>query len=335
MVKYRAASCESNICSHCSSLIIMLATPSFQLSAILILIGSSSDNNLINNNDQLDNQDCGTVRRPQDSIQTRIVGGYGAESGAWPWQIAVLDGKKELICGGTMISSEFVLTAAHCVKNKMHIVAGEFNLVEKEGHEQERRVSKSFKHPQYNKNNVDNDIALLKLESPLELTPRVSPACLPEQSEELKPKLNATILGWGAVSYHRQPDGKPQVERDDMLYEAVVPVVDFKDCKNSYGDYLKGHHHVICAGYKEGGIDSCAGDSGGPLLVARNNKWYVYGVTSFGDECGKEGKYGIYSKTSAYVDWIKKIINKERTTSRYKTTTTARSSRLTFDSGQT
>lgn len=122
----------------------------------------------------------------------------------------------------------------------------------------------------------------------------------------------ATILGWGAVAYHRQANGKPRVERDDMLRQAVVPVVDFHECKKSYGDDLE-THHVICAGYKQGRIDSCAGDSGGPLLIERNNKWHVYGVTSFGDECGKEDKYGIYSKTSAYVDWIHRVIAKHET----------------------
>lgn len=241
--------------------------------------------------------------------QTRIVGGQDALSGAWPWQIAVKDRKKRLICGGTLINSEFVLTAAHCVSNNMHIVAGEYNLREHEGNEQERRVVKAFKHPHYNKNNVDNDIALLKLDSPLELTKRVWPACLPEQSEELRPEQNATILGWGATKYMRSADGKAQVERDDMLHEAIVPVVDFDECKNSYGEHLESHH-VICAGYKEGGTDSCAGDSGGPLLIKRNNRWHVYGVTSFGDECAKEGKYGIYSKASVYVDWIKKVVAK-------------------------
>jgi len=242
-----------------------------------------------------------------------IVGGSEAQPGAWPWQIAVLDRKKRLICGGTLITSEFVLTAAHCVTANMNIVAGEYNLADKESEDrQERKVARAFKHPQYNKNNVDNDIAVLKLEQPLQFNHRVWPACLPQQGEELESNVNATILGWGATRYLRQPDGKPQVERDDMLHEARVPTVDFAECKFSYGDDLESHH-VICAGYKEGRIDSCAGDSGGPLLVERQGRWHVYGVTSFGDECGKEGKYGIYSKTSAYVNWVKKIVNKHTT----------------------
>lgn len=195
----------------------------------------------------------------------------------------------------------------------MHIVAGEYNFDDREGYEQERRVSRAFKHPQYNKNNVDNDIAILKLASPLELTQRIWPACLPEQNEELKSELMATILGWGAISYQRKRDGKPEIQKDEKhLHQAEVPVVEFEDCKQSYGDDLESHH-VICAGYKEGGIDSCAGDSGGPLLYKKDDRWHVYGVTSFGDECAKEGKYGIYSKTSAYVDWIKKIVYKNRT----------------------
>lgn len=250
----------------------------------------------------------------QKQIQTRIVGGLEASSGAWPWQIAVLDKKKRLICGGTLISNDFVLTAAHCVSSGMHIVAGEYNLAQEEGHEQERKVSRTFKHPEYNQNIVDNDIALLRLERPLKLTQRVWPACLPEQNEELEPDSMTTILGWGAISYQLGTrGGKPQVElkRDDTLYQAKVPVVDFDECKQSYGLDLESHH-VICAGYKEGRIDSCAGDSGGPLLLEKENRWHVYGVTSFGDECGKEGKYGIYSKTSAYVDWIKKIVSKYR-----------------------
>ena len=292
----------------------MLAGPSMQL--FLILIGTDPEANYVK--DALDNPHCGTVSRlaqqASGTIQTRmIVGGFDAQQGAWPWQVAVLDKDHNLICGGTLINSEFVLTAAHCVTKNMTIVAGEYNLADKDSEDrQERRVIRSFRHPHYNQKIVDNDIALLKLKRPLELTRSVWPACLPSQGDELEPASNATILGWGATRYSRRPDGKAQVERDDMLHEANVPVVDFNDCKQSYGDDLE-TQHVICAGYKEGRIDSCAGDSGGPLLIEHEGRWYVHGVTSFGDECGKEGKYGIYSKTSAYINWIKKVIQKHVT----------------------
>lgn len=295
----------------------MLAAPSLQL--FLILIGTDSENLI---KDPLDNPHCGSVPRQQPpmpsaqhQLQTRmlIVGGSEAQPDTWPWQVAVLNSKNQLICGGTLVSNEFVLTAAHCIQpgnKRLRIVAGEYNLADKESEDrQERNVSRIYKHPQYNNKLVDNDIALLKLDQPVVLTTEVWPACLPDQDEELDAETNATILGWGATRYLRNKDGKPLVERDDMLREAKVPVVDFAECKQSYGDYLK-TFNVICAGYKEGQIDSCAGDSGGPLLVQRNSRWYVYGVTSFGDECGKEGKYGIYSKTSTYINWIKRTISR-------------------------
>jgi secreted trypsin-like serine protease len=285
----------------------LAAAPTLQL--FLILIGTDSENLA---KDPLDNPHCGSVPRQepqQHQLQTRmIVGGSEARPDAWPWQVAVLNSKKQLICGGTLISNEFVLTAAHCISSKLRIVAGEYNLAEKDSEDrQERVVARVYKHPQYNRKFVDNDIALLKLDRPLILTSKVWPACLPDQDEELDADTNATILGWGATRYLRNQDGKPQVERDDMLREASVPVVDFAECKQSYGDDLK-TSNVICAGYKEGQIDSCAGDSGGPLLVQKDSKWHVYGVTSFGDECGKEGKYGIYSRTSIYINWIKRVV---------------------------
>lgn len=289
----------------------MLAGPSLQL--FLIILGTDSENLI---QDSLDNPHCGAVpREPTSLIRTRmIIGGSEAQSGLWPWQIAVLDQQQRLVCGGTLISSEFVLTAAHCVRGMMSIVAGEYNLADRDSEDrQERRVARAFKHPQYRGDTiVDNDIALLKLASPLQLTQRVWPACLPLQSEELESEVNATILGWGATRYLMGRDGKVKVERDDMLQEARVPIVDFEECKQIYGKYVD-INHFVCAGYREGRIDSCAGDSGGPLLVERDNKWYVYGVTSMGEGCGKEGRYGIYSKTSDYVRWIKKIVNKYTT----------------------
>lgn len=290
----------------------MYAGSSMQL--MLILIATDSDNLI---KDPVNMDGCGIVQSPRQ-LQTRmIVGGAPAAPGRWPWQIAVLDRRRRLICGGTLITNEFVITAAHCITKGMNVVAGEYNLEELDGSEQERRVISAYKHPDYNKDNVENDIALLKLESPLELSQQIWPACLPAQNEELKAGRMATIVGWGAVAYYKQPDGHPRVERDETLNQAKVPVVEFQECKKSYEDDLKSDQ-VICAGFKAGGVDSCAGDSGGPLMLQKGDSWVVYGVTSSGDECGKEGKYGIYSKTSAYVNWIKRTVSKH-TASRVST----------------
>lgn len=297
----------------------MVAAAAQSLSILLIMLGADTDNLI---QDPLDNQQCGSIptstttsATSTGSISTRMIIGGSEASGTWPWQIAVLDSHQRLVCGGTLITSEFVLTAAHCVKGRLKIVAGEYNLalsMAESQDRQEREVSKTFKHPYYRVGEgkiVDNDIALLKLDKPLELNPQVWPACLPSQNEELEAQLNATILGWGAKSYLRLKDGRLRVERDDLLREARVPVVDSDECSRSYGEHIH-MDNFVCAGYREGRIDSCAGDSGGPLLIERDNRWHVYGVTSMGDDCGKEGKYGIYSKTSNYIKWIRRIVNK-------------------------
>lgn len=289
------------------------AAPSIQLSAILILLSSDNSNNLARDlqtrSSSFDyNEHCG-LPSLSNKRSLRIVGGSKTASGAWPWQVAVYSGK-QIICGGTLIDKEFVLTAAHCLRSEMLIVAGEYNLSEKDGSEQERKVHRIFRHPNYNDKDVDNDIALLKLSSPLRLKrDEVWPACLPEQNEELSADTQAKIVGWGATSYRRQGDGVPEFGRDDMLQEATVPVVDFAQCRRSYGAGLN-DKHVICAGYRDGKIDSCQGDSGGGLLIQKDNRWHVFGVTSFGDECAKENAYGIYTRTAFYVNWMRRIMRK-------------------------
>lgn len=93
----------------------------------------------------------------------------------------------------------------------------------------------------------------------------------------------------------------------DELHQAEVPVVDLNQCRENYIGYHISNR-MLCAGFKQGRVDSCSGDSGGPLLLQKESKWTVYGITSFGDGCGRKGKYGIYANVPKFVKWIKKTI---------------------------
>ncbi|XP_076368480.1 serine protease 1 [Tachypleus tridentatus] len=249
-----------------------------------------------------DNKECG--KPVTSSPDLRIVGGHEAQKGRWPWQVShvrnVLNRFMEPFCGGTLIAPQWVLTAAHCVRRRLYIRAGEYDLLITEVSEQEIKVSDSFVHPNYDIQTINNDIALLRLRQPLTMNVYVQVACLPSVENELHVQTMATILGWGKQR-------KSAIFGTDVLHEAQVPIVGIQDCRQVYQDYYISEN-MLCAGYKKGQIDSCAGDSGGPLLYKVNEKWEIHGITSFGEGCGKMGKYGIYSKVINFVEWIKEII---------------------------
>ncbi|KAJ8668829.1 hypothetical protein QAD02_000088 [Eretmocerus hayati] len=232
---------------------------------------------------------------------TRIIGGRPTIPGSWPWQVAVLNRYGEAFCGGTLVSSRWVLTAAHCVRKRLSVRIGEHNLLVKEGPEIELKVEYSVTHPKYNAHTVDNDVALLRL--PITLTPSDSRgiACLPTPWQKLPTDQLCTIIGWGKANASHEFG-------TDVLHEAKIPIVADELCRKAYVDY-KITHNMFCA--SRGRLDSCAGDSGGPLLCKDPEKthhpWTIFGITSFGEGCGKRGKYGIYVRLSNYVNWIVKV----------------------------
>ncbi|XP_071954649.1 trypsin-like isoform X2 [Antedon mediterranea] len=254
---------------------------------------------------------CGTSKE-QEPPSSRIVGGEDAAVGRWPWQ-AMLYNKKFFTCGGTLIGRKYVISAAHCFRSEnpkpWRVNLGKNRLrkrVFKGNGEHGAEVSKIIIHPDYNSLTNDNDIALMVLEEDVPTDSDViNTACLDYSGNRIfDPTSSCVITGWGKTEF-----GGNVAE---ILQEAEVPIVDQKDCIDSYGSDIT--DNMICAGYLAGGVDTCQGDSGGPLVctsLKEDNKeyWYLVGITSWGYGCATPNFPGVYTKVSNYINWIKENID--------------------------
>jgi len=238
----------------------------------------------------------------------RIVGGFEAEENQWPWEVALFI-DDAWFCGGSLISENYVLTAAHCVDGASYfdILAGAHNV--REPSEPNRVEITSFNgwtHPQWSPNDLSNDIALIELPSPIEFNDYIKPSCLPKDGDVVNPGDLITCIGWGKPS--DTSGGISPVLR--MVQD--LPSISNDDCNDIYGIVGPG---VFCID-TTGGKGTCNGDSGGACMKrfeaqshgnsdAPGDKWKQVGIVSFGSSAGCEVGYPAgFTRTEFYIEWL-------------------------------
>ncbi|XP_020773700.2 LOW QUALITY PROTEIN: transmembrane protease serine 13a [Boleophthalmus pectinirostris] len=242
-------------------------------------------------------QDCG-----RQSSVSRIIGGQVSESGEWPWQVT-LHYKGSHVCGGVLISEIFVLTAAHCfpstdefsqIATNWAVYAGVVTL---DKLPQPHQVAVIILSENYDSNTNDQDIALLKLATPVEFSDTVHPACLPTYDQQWAHGTDCITSGFGTTDA-----GSSSVS--NKLRDVSVKIIDTEVCNtpSSYGGSVT--KNMLCAGHLGGGKDSCQGDSGGPLVCKNNGLWTLAGITSWGSGCGEANRPGVYTKVTSALPWI-------------------------------
>jgi len=252
-----------------------------------------------------------------------IVGGSEATPHSIPWQISLgvqlhtYDMGPS--CGGSVVSRHYVVTAAHCLttfsKPKwLYVVAGAHSLKEKDRYEQKVKVEQVIIHPGYNENDISyNDIALLKLETPLEFNNGIQPICLPKASQAWGADDTFLLSGWGSLlgsdyDKHGLPVESEVNKYPEQLQQVLVPYYDHEKCAKLIYYRKSIHDKVICAGFEEGGRDACGGDSGGPLATRVNGKWTLAGVVSWAVGCAGTNRPGVYTDVAKYRYWIDQYV---------------------------
>uniref|UniRef100_A0A3B3T8T1 Zgc:100868 n=1 Tax=Paramormyrops kingsleyae TaxID=1676925 RepID=A0A3B3T8T1_9TELE len=248
----------------------------------------------------------------QAPLNTRIVGGENAPPGSWPWQANLLQTfpTYQIMCGGSLINSKWVLSAAHCFSStntaNWNVYLGRQELSGTNPNEQVRTLSSIFPHPLYNSSTHDNDLALLELSTTVTFSDFIRPICLAASSSTFYNGTETWVTGWGNFKYN-VPLPSPAT-----LQELEVLIVGNNKCNCLYGGSII-TTNMICAGVLAGGKGSCQGDSGGPLVVKQGSVWIQAGIVSFGYKCAEPNYPGVYTRVSPYQTWINSIIITKQT----------------------
>merc|ERR1719436_1825164 len=211
----------------------------------------------------------GVVAEEQERIDgagSKVVNGWPADKGEWPWIAALLNNGRQF-CGGSLITRKHILTAAHCVAHmsrydvaNLKVRLGE-HAIKQVGETQlfESKAARVVRHKEFSQQTLHKDVAVITLEDEVPHMDNVRPVCLDTMGGDKYVDQHATVVGWGSLK-----ENGPQ---PDILQEVTVRIWDNKVCKETYGPAAPGGimDHMLCAGRE--GKDSCSGDSGGPMQI--------------------------------------------------------------------
>ncbi|KAG2465676.1 granzyme A-like [Polypterus senegalus] len=231
-----------------------------------------------------------------------IIGGKEVARYSRPY-MALVQNQNSSVCGGTLIKPNWVLTAAHCISQKLKVTLGAHSISKSEKEKQIFVVKKAIMHQCFDNETRTNDLMLLQLDKPAKLNRFVSTLKLPSVSsfKDIKANTLCSTAGWGRISNKKNSDS-------DVLMEVNITVIERAKCQKTF---IKENQvitrNMLCAGDKRGKKDTCEGDSGGPLIC--NNEFAA--ITSFGSrKCAS--KPGVYTLlTPKYIQWIHNITGGE------------------------
>lgn len=228
--------------------------------------------------------------------KNRIVGGTEATPGRYAYQATLFNGSGAQVCGGTLIGSRYILTAAHCANEINRVNIGRHDLADLGETYEDIDIETKIVHPEYDESTLNNDAMIVKLAS----DSSAQVVTYDTGSSDTSEGIDVTVIGWGTTS-----SGGADT---DVLLEVELDIVSNSICGAQYGSSII-TDQMICAA--RDGKDACGGDDGGPLIIAGSDASsdVQVGIVSFSSGCANPNYSGVYTRVSEVTDFIECVLN--------------------------